>query len=93
MKTDQRGVPVMRRGGERTHVFNQLDRILVHRQIHDRPVSADVEDGVEIGRGEGGEFDGVLDELLGGGIVEELGAEVVVLECFHGGLREGSEGK
>lgn len=46
----------------------------------------DIEDGVKVGGGEGGELDGVLDEFLGGLVFEEFGGEFVVLECFDGGL-------
>lgn len=58
----------------RTHVFDQLDGILINGQINNWAVSADVEDGVEIRGGEGGQLDGVLDEFLGGFVVQELGA-------------------
>lgn len=50
-------------------------------------MSTDVEDGVEIRSGEGGELDSVLDEFLGSFIFKKLGGEFVVLERFDRGLK------
>jgi hypothetical protein len=71
-----------------THVFDQLDGILVNCQVNDWSVTTNVEDCVKVGSGERGELDGILDEFLSGFVVEELGAEIIALECFNGGLVE-----
>lgn len=66
-----------------TYILNQLDRILIDSKIHNRPVTTDVEDGIELGRVDRGEFRGVLHELLGFRVREELGSELIRLESFN----------
>jgi hypothetical protein len=77
-----------RRMKGRTHVFNQLNGVLVNRQVNDRSVTTDVEDRVKVRSGEGGKLDGVLYEFLSGLVLEELGAEIIAFECFDRGLVE-----
>jgi hypothetical protein len=72
-----------------THVFDQFDGVLVNRQIHDRSVTTDVENRIKVRSREGGELDGVLDQFLGGFVVEELCAEIIAFECFDRGLWNG----
>lgn len=70
-----------------THIFNQLDRILVYSQIDYRSMSTNVKDGIEFRSFERREFLGVLDQVHGGSVVEELCGSCIIFEHFDGSLR------